>query len=262
MILKRRVALGGVQLDELDNRILITGIDEAAGKDNITAVGSAAGNGQRITGRRRDTLDITIKFALNIRSDDMAGREELLEKIIGWASGGGWLTIGSRPNRRLMVTLSQAPGSGDMFSWANDFTMVFRAYSVPFWMDREASVFTGSTVKSGSFDIEVPGNTETVADVTVENKSGKTISNVTVKVGGSQMIFASLALGGTATLTVDHVHTNEKFYLRARAGGSSMMKYRTPESADDFKVSPGKNTVTFSAERAVKVTVSVRGRYL
>ena len=50
MLLKRRVALDGVQLDELDERIIISGIDEAAGKDTISAVGSSAGMGQRITG--------------------------------------------------------------------------------------------------------------------------------------------------------------------------------------------------------------------
>ena len=38
MILKRRVALNGVQLDSLDNRILISGFDEAAGRDTIGAV--------------------------------------------------------------------------------------------------------------------------------------------------------------------------------------------------------------------------------
>ena len=47
MILARRVALNGVQLDSLDNRILISAIDEAAGRDNISAVSLGAGDGQR-----------------------------------------------------------------------------------------------------------------------------------------------------------------------------------------------------------------------
>jgi len=96
MILKRRVSLGGVQLDSLDNRILISGIDEAAGRDSITGIGSG-GNGQRITKKKRESLDITVKFTLKIRSDEMAEREALLQKIIGWAAPGGWLKLASRP---------------------------------------------------------------------------------------------------------------------------------------------------------------------
>ena len=37
MILNRRAALNGVWLDELDNRIVISGIEPGDGKDNITA---------------------------------------------------------------------------------------------------------------------------------------------------------------------------------------------------------------------------------
>lgn len=260
MILKRRVSLGGVQLDSLDNRIIITGIDAAAGRENISAVGSAAGNGQRITGRKRDTLDVTVKFTMNIKNNDMSAREELLEKVIGWAANGGWLRIGSRPERRLMVTPAQLPGSGDMFNWANEFTIVFRAYSVPFWADNDATDTAGNVVSSGSFSIEVPGNTQSVADVKIENKSGATINKITVSVGGNQMVFSELNMGGNDVLTIDHVQTEDKFYFRARMAGKSVLAKRT--GANDFYVKPGANTVTFSADRAVKVTASVRGRYL
>ena len=63
------------------DRIIITGIDEAAGKDNITAAGAAFGFGQRVVNTRRDSLDITVRFALNIKNKNMAAREELLEKV-------------------------------------------------------------------------------------------------------------------------------------------------------------------------------------
>jgi hypothetical protein len=260
MILKRRVSLGGVQLDSLDNRIIITGIDPAAGRENISATGNAAGNGQRITGRRRDTLDVTVKFTMNIKNNDMAAREELLEKILGWAAGGGWMRIGSRPGRKLLVTPAQLPGSGDMFNWASEFTMVFRAYSVPYWMDDEATETGGNVVSSGSFGLEVTGNTQSVADLKIENKSGMTINKITVSVGGNQMVFSDLNMGGNDVLTIDHAQTNEKFYFRAKMAGKSVLAKRT--GANDFYVKPGANTVTFSADRAVKVTASVRGRYL
>ena len=260
MVLKRRVALEGVQLDELDERIVISGIDEAAGKDNITAVGNSAGCGQRITGQRRDTLDVTVKFLLRIKNSDMAGREELLEKINGWAAEGGWLTLGHRPERRLQVVLAQAPGAGDMFNWTNEYTMVFRAYSVPYWQDSKATTAVSKTTDNGSVNIDVPGNVMTVADIQVENMSGKAISNVTVNVDGSKMEFKGLSMGGTDSLVIDHVQKDGLFYFRARIGSTSVMGKRT--GANDFYVKPGTHKITFKADRAVKLTASVRGRYL
>lgn len=259
MILKRRVALNGEQLDELDNRILITGIDEAAGKDNISAVSTGAGNGQRVTLKRRDTLDVTVKFTMNIRSDNMAAREELLEKIIGWANRTAWMEIGHRPGRRLMVIPAQLPGSGDMFNWVNEFTMVFRAYTVPFWEDTEAASVSSGTSASGSMVLDVPGNAETVAEFRVENKSGAAINDLRLTAGGKTMTFSNLNMGGTATLVIDHVRTGSINYFRAMIGSTSVMAKRS--GANDFTVSPGQNTVTWTASRAVKVTASVRGRY-
>ena len=87
MILKRRVALGGEQLDELDERIIITGVDEAAGKDNISSTAAAIGNGQRITARRRDTLDVSVRFALMIKNNDMRIiTHDASDKILVWGS--------------------------------------------------------------------------------------------------------------------------------------------------------------------------------
>ena len=260
MILKRRASLGGVQLDSLDNRILISGIDEAAGRDSITGAGGG-GDGQRITKKKRESLDVTIRFTMKIRNDDMAAREALLQKVIGWAAPGGWLKVGSRPGQQLMVTLAQAPGSGDMFNWANEFTLVFRAYSVPFWMESTAVSAKSGVSSSGSMQIDVPGNAESVAGAVIENRSGKTINKLTLKVGESEIQFADLNLGGTDTLYIEHTIRPEIAFFRARTGnGGSVMAKRS--GADDLKVKPGVNEISFSADRAVAVTVNVRGRYL
>lgn len=263
MILKRRVSLGGVQLDSLDNRILISGIDEAAGKDNIMAVASANGSGQRIVKTRRDTLDVTVKFTLNIKNKKMKDRAELLEKINAWAAPGGWLKVNYRPERQLYVVLAQAPGGGDMFNWANEFTMVFRAYAVPYWDDVSAAAVTSKEASSGSMTLEVPGSAETVAGATIVNKSGKLITNLTLTIGGKMMKFSNdnlLPAGGT--ITIDHKRTPGQIFIRAYNATRSVLRYRTKESADDYNISPGKVAISFSAQRAVKVTVRAKGRYL
>lgn len=265
MILKRRVSLGGVQLDSLDNRILISGIDEAAGKDNITAVASANGSGQRIVKTRRDTLDVTVKFTLNIKNKKMKDRAELLEKINAWAAPGGWLKVNYRPSRQLYVVLAQAPGGGDMFNWTNEFTMVFRAYAVPYWDDVTSAAVDNSKkiAMSGSMSLEVPGSAETCAWATIENKSGKLITNFTITIGGKTMKFSSdNLLPAGEKVTIDHKRTAGLYFLRAYNATRSVLRYRTKESADDFNVQPGKISISYSAQRAVLVTVGVKGRYL
>ena len=262
MQLKRRVSLNSVQLDEIDNRILITGVDEAAGKETISAVSVNGRPGQRITNMHRDTLDVTVKFAMMIRNDDMAGRSELLEKVNAWANRVGYLRLNYRPGRRLQVLLAQAPGEGDLFNWSNEFTIVFRAYRVPYWEDEDLTTAVSGTAKSGSFPIDVPGNTETVAGFKVENMSGQPIATVNLKIGESEMTFTQDSMiPANSYLLIDHPGDSYGlFYIRARVGSSSKLRYRT--GANDFYVSPGANTVTFSASRAVRVTADVRGRYL
>lgn len=262
MILSKRVSLGNSQLDELDERIVITGIDEAAGRDTISAAASAAGDGQRITNIRRDTLDVGVRFRLLIHKDDMAAREALLEKINKWASNGGWLRVNYKPNRRILVTLAQAPGAGDMWQWTNEFTMTFRAFSVPYWEDDTETSATGATTMSGIFDMVVPGNTKTVMSVNVRNRSGMNIDTVSVSIEGRKLSFDGLRLGGSSTLTIDYEQTQKLFVVRIRIGDTSVMAARTPGSDDEFVVTPGSTRIRWEAQRAVQVTASCRGRYL
>lgn len=262
MILSKRVSLGNSQLDELDERIVITGIDEAAGRDTISAAASAAGDGQRITNMRRDTLDVGVRFRLLIQKDDMAAREALLEKVNKWASNGGWLRVNYKPNRRILVTLAQAPGAGDMWQWTNEFTMTFRAFSVPYWEDDTATRVTSGVALSGGFYIQVPGNTKTVMSVDAENCSSMTIESVSITMGGRTISFRGLRLRGPETLTIDYNQTQKLFVPRMRIGSTSVMAARTPESADEFVVTPGNLYISWSAQRAVQVTAICRGRYL
>ena len=266
MILKRRVSLNNAQLDELDDRIIITGIDEAAGKASISASGTANNDGQRITQIRRDTLDVTIKFSLNIKNDNMAARSALLERINLWATGGGWLRIGHKPDRMLLVTLAQAPGAGDMFNWTNEFSIVFRAYSVPFWESESQTIVNSGVAASGGLWMSVPGNTRTVLKLNAENRSGAVINNiriVTVQNGQANAIqFSGLDLRGGQTLTIDYNQTQSLFVVRNRIGNTSVMSKKTAGSADEFVVSPGTLNVQWSADRAIMMQAVCRGRYL
>lgn len=266
MILKRRVALNGVWLDEVDDRIVIDGIEPGDGRENIAAADVAGRYGQRITRNRRSTVDMVIRFKMLEHGRNTVGmteRSQLLEKINAWASGGGYLTVNYKPNRRLNVILTQAPGEGSLWDYTKEFSLAFRAYGVPYWEDETAisQTFGGSSA-SGSRNIQIDGSAETQADVELANTSGMVINTASVSVGGKTMAFTSLGLRGGEVLVIDH--SDGLVRIRIRNGGSyrSVMAARSVSSANDLLISPGVRSASYSADRACRMTVSWRARYL
>ncbi len=268
MILARRVALDGVYLDDLDSRIVISSVETADGKDNITAVDMATGYGQRITGERRSTLDIVIKFRIHNYGRSAAGmqaRAEVLEKVNAWAALGGYLTVNFKPDRRVHVVLAQAPGEGSLWTFDKEFQMTFRAYGIPYWEQETARTISfGGSGTSGSGTATIEGSVKTQADVILSNTSGMTINAASVNVGGYAMTFASLGLGANEALVIDHTAEGLVRIRIRSAGGSyrSVMGCRSPESTNDFMAAPGARGCAYSAQRACSMTVSWRARYL
>lgn len=266
MRLTRRVALDFRELDELDPRILIQGVEPGAGKDTIGTVSLWGGTGSRVTGRHRDSLDVTVKFSLDIKKDRYWERAEVFDRIMTWASAGGWLTLSQKPGRRLRVVAAQLPSEGDPLEWTNRYSITFRAYGVPYWQDVQVTRTGSSGSASASLTLDVGGNTETAAEAAITNTSGATVNTLTLTAGGSAMTFAGLGLADGETLHIDHEDDGLRCVLRIRiedAGGTfrTALDKRTPESSDDLTVTPGENAVTLSAGGAVTLRVWCRGRY-
>ena len=262
MILSHRIALNGVQLDSVDNRILVQGADEAAGKDQITAVSLFGSAGQRITNRHRDYLEVTVRFSLRVRKHDMQTRSVLLERVNAWAEPGGWLTLNYKPGRRLRVVCAQYPAAGDPWKWTGVYAIVFRAYTVPFWQQDPPGMLT-ATGSSVTRSIGVGGNTDTVLDLTFKNTSGAVCGTFTVSAGSSVISLSGLGLASGETLHIDHT---EDGLLRIRIesiSGSyrSVLDKRDVTSSDDLWVRPGTVTVSVMAHRIGTLTLSCAGRY-
>ena len=265
MILNRRAALNGVWLDELDNRIVISGIEPGDGKDNITASDSAAGYGQRFIGNRRSTLDVSIRFKLLQRSRtevNMAERAALIEKVNAWAKDGGVLTVNYKPNRRMNVVLVQAPGEGSLWDYTKEYAITFRAYAIPYWEDEAANeAMIGGSTQTGSGTCTIEGSAKTQADVILENMSGAQINGCTVSVGGKTMTFSTAILAADEALVIDHKDGLVRIRIRdANNAYRSAMALR--EGSDDFMVAPGACDLSYSAQRACRMTVNWRNRYL
>ena len=258
------MALNDVQLDELDERILVLGVNDGAGKETLNAVSRFGGFGQRITTRHRDTLDVTVIFGLRIKADDMAARSELFEKVSGWAMSGGWLTLNYKPNRRIYVACAQLPSAGDQADWASEYAIVFRAYGVPYWQQTTPTQVKVNSTRAITREMEVPGTAPTVLDLTFTNISGMEIATFVFSAGGKTFTLENLALGANETLAVEHTAeglVRIGIYSTTNAW-RSVLGCRTASSSDDLIVNPGAVQWSMSAQRAGRLTVSCCGRYV
>ena len=269
MILAHRVELNGEQLDDIDRRIIIKGVESGAGKMKFTAQTFGRGIGQRVTSRQRETLDVLVKFSLLIDEDDMDARAELLEEINAWARDGGWLACENKPGRRIWVECVQHPGEGDLYEWTTVYTITFRAYAVPYWQDDAPRRVTASGILTFQEHIRVDGNTETVMDFSYKNTSGSECNSVTIDTGSVAMQLTDLGLENNETLIIGHEEETGLLYIRIRSAAgidrSAMAKRRSDaeyQSADDLYIQPGKPYVQVLAQRAGNMVISTIGRYL
>ena len=267
MQLKHRVALDGVQLDAVDDRIMISKIETADGKENIsTASLWGDSTGSRVTSIHRDSIDITVRFRIRLKKRSMAEREEVIEKANAWAFSGGWLTTNYKDNRRIRVFRAQAAGAGDPWEWTKEYAIVFRACGVPYWQEEEPNSVQKQSVSSASLTMGVNGSARTVLEAEFKNTSGSTCNTFSLTTNESAISLTNLALANGETLVIDHNDTGKKCLLRIRirsTGGSyrSAMSKRTTGSSDDLYISPGTKAVAMAAGKAGTITLKCRGRY-
>lgn len=269
MILSRRVALDGVQLDEADERILIQRISTENIKGSASAVGRLNRDGSRRTGGARETLDVVVQFTIRAYGRYMEERESVLEAANAWAaralSVGRWLTTSTRPERKIRVRLETPATMDNARDATATFKITFRSYGVPYWVDTDdarGSGVSGSGI-SGSLTLPCGGSARTAADVTLENTSGATINTATVTAGSSKIELSGLGMNAGESLVMDH-DSEGILRIRIQNGSSyrSALSCRTAGSADDLYIWPGQNTVSFTAQRACRARAWARGRYL
>ena len=251
MILSKRAALNGVQLDELFPEIVIRSVDPGVPHETVSAVSRGRGFGQRVTGQHWDTLEVSVTYAIDLPKKEMALRRQIFDAVNTWALQKGWLTVNRLEGRRFWVDKVVVPGSGDLWNWTNDFTIIFRAYGVPFWQDEIPAQAVSSVTGNGSVALQVSGNVKSVLDISFQNRSGMTINNFQVQAAGNRIMLTSLGLGGSAVLRISH---GTDGLLRITAGGTNV--YSKYSGADDLYVDPGPVTVSFAADRAGVLTAS------
>ena len=260
MILTKRVAMNGQQLDELDPSIVIRSVEPGVPKEAISAVDRMYGTGQRITSRHWQTLETVVSWAMNIPKRNLAERRRVFELVTKWAIQGGWLTSNMVPDRMMYVEKAEIADGGDLWQWTNEYKITFRAYGVPFWQG--ATPATGAAGgASGGVWIDAGGQIRTVADADVYNSSGMPINNLALTTtSGGVLIFAGLNLPGYWHLYVQH--GNDGVLRVTDSTGASRMNCLMIQSSDMLYAGPGPVGMSHSADRGVTVSYSARGRYL
>ena len=263
MILQRRAALNGNQLDQQDSRIVIRSLDPGTPQENITTADLMGGSGQRVTGQHWQNLDATVTWAVDIPKKQMSSRQTIFDKVNKWALQKGWLTFGHMSGKRLYVDKVILPAAGDLFDWTRDFQITFRAYGVPFWQDSTATTAAIAAADENQGSITVPGTVRTVCDADITNASGSTVDTMSVKIGNSTFSFSGLGLESGNRLVIGH-ENNGTLYIRKYTSStlySSVMDKRTGSSADDLYADPGENAILITGGDAT-ATVSCYGRYV
>ena len=263
MILSKRAALGGTQLDSLDASIVIRSIDPGTPNETVETAGRMGGAGSRVARSHYDSLEATVTYAIDKPKKQLAARRTVFDKVNNWALGKGWLTVNWMSGKRLWVDKVTVPSSGDLFKWTNEYTITFKAFEVPFWQDDTATTAAIAQADSGSGSITVPGMEETVCDAEITNKGSGTIDTLSITIGSSSFSFSNLGLAANERLVIGH-QNDGTLYIRIYTGESyfrRVMDKRTGGSSDDLYVKPGANTITITGG-TITASVSCFGRYV
>lgn len=233
---------------------IIREVREDAPSLEISA-GSLLGRyGQRMLGRKRTSLKVTIEVLIR-ELYDLSRRSRAAEELARWASG-SVLQLSNHPNRRLLVHLSAEPALGEVRDYNSVLRLEFTADEVPYWEDKLTTDLSLSGL-SDSGSLTVPGTAETPICLTVTPEDE--LTEFTVAAGGRTIALSgfSIAQGGTLTISRDLIDG-----LAVRSGNVSLLRYRSAASADDLMVPPGPCAVSFSADISCDVAVTVRGRWM
>lgn len=257
MILSRRVTLGGVQLDELHEAIVIQSIDPGIPNETVSASDKMGGFGQRITGQHWNMLESSVTFAINVPKREMILRNEILDLVKAWAKAKQWLIFSNMPDRQMYVDKVVLPGPGDLWEWTHEYTITFRAYNVPFWQQITPNITKVNSITNGSVPFEVGGTAPSVLDIAFRNISGKVIQNFAVTAAGKTITLNDVNIGANETLRISH---GTDGLLRILSGNRNV--YSLYRGSDDLAVNPGSVTVKITATRAGELTVTNTGRFL
>ena len=257
MTMKLDCQMNGMSLAALDAAILVTDIEEEGAPQTLTVCDLPGREGSRFIRRRRTSL--TVKVRLMIRERSLPRRRILLEKLARWCTD-GYLTVSYRRGQRLGCVCVQGVEGISVTGWAEEITLIFRAYGLPWWEDTVPKTLTLAQGEEGSMHL---GGTAEHTWAEAEAACLTAVNTLTLLCGETAMTFTNLAMtpGETLRITWDREGLQQ---IRIQGDNSrSALGNRTADSADDLLLPIGKTVpLRVEADGQVSVTFRARGRYL
>lgn len=247
MISRYEAYMDGVSLSSIDPAIYVLNIvpDSVQKQYNTNKVANRMGS--RVVKASIESTSVTVNF--EIHEYDTVKRDAICRKIQQWADG-NVLEVSNKPEQQLECVCTEYPVA-DAKNWTEELSMVFTAYNVPYWQEKNAKNITVTTENETAY---VPGNApESLVSAVVT--VGSSITSCTLSVGSKSITLSGISASAGDTITLDY---DEKNILRIKKNNTSILNKRTAASADDLTAVCGKYN-TFSAPATCSTVFTVRG---
>lgn len=256
------LCLNGLGLHDLDERILITDIQESVPKFRTTTVANARYDGLRVTKHTRESLSVTVFFL--IREYHTARRKALCSDICAWAASGGWLTLNDRPNQRLHVQCKSLPAITSALRWTDFLSITFTAWETPYWQDTApVSVHLDAPACQTVSAVMLPPGTAPICflEAAIVNRGSESASQLVITAGDTVFrLSAPQLIPGDAALSIGY---DDQGFLFIRSNNTSLLQSRTADSSDDLLLTPGHpGAITITCDQPVTASLKARGLYL
>ena len=250
MVTRYDATMDGKALSAISDKILVMDIAESAPSIDTHTASRPSGAGSFVLGSRRESLAVTISFA--VRAYSTEERKRILSDVAAWCEG-EYLSVSDRPGQRLRVVCDTPPSILSAMRWTETISVMFVAYVSPYWEAQEplsASV-EGET---GSVSLTPSGNAQDcVLEADITNTGTGTLGTVMMTVWGKTMRFDGLGIapGGVLSMRLkDGILTYPSACL-------------TEESQDEIRLQQKiTNVITYAADQPVSAVFYAREVYL
>lgn len=247
--------LNGVALHSISPDIIIHDISYAQPSIKDETFSVAHRNGARLY--KRSYSSATVEISFEIHAYSVAQRQEICQAICTWAKNGGELKTNDRDGLFLQCVCTEFPSIQSAMNWTDELSIVFTAYSVPFWQDvaQTSIAFTAGT--SGSKSQYIGGNADG-SFVEAEIVAGASLSSVSLTVNGRTLSLTGLSVSSGSTIKITY---DTDGIQSIKVGTTSLLNKRS--GVDDLLVNCGEsNTFSFASSASVTVTLKVRGLWV
>lgn len=254
MISRYSVWLNDVSLQSVDPDIQITDITYAETAFQVSA--SQLANRPGLYAGKSYIAENKITVSFEIHKYNTAQRQAALDSVRAWASPGGWLKVGDRPDQRIYVRLTKPPVITSVQDWTSGLTVEFTAYDYPFWQDQYPSVVT--LEKDGEDTFFLPCAFDSCVEAKIT--AGASLTSIEIHVGDTVLALSGLTLSSGDVVTVSY--TDDHHVLEIKSGNTSLLDKRTSASSDDLIAKPGNNSLSFTASASAECELYFKGVYL